>query len=40
MPLKAPGAASIAVACLVTMLSGTTAAQLRPTLEDRYDGRA
>jgi hypothetical protein len=36
MPLKAPGAASIVMACFVAMLSGATAAPLKPSLEDRY----
>jgi hypothetical protein len=36
MPLKAPGAALIVVACFVAMLSGATPATLKPSLEDRY----
>jgi hypothetical protein len=36
MPLKSPGAASIAAACFVATLSNATAAPLKPTLEDRY----
>ena len=36
MPLKAPGAALIAAACLVAMLSNAVAGPLKPTLEDRY----
>jgi hypothetical protein len=36
MSLKTPGVASIAVACVVAMLSGATAAPLKPSLEDRY----
>jgi hypothetical protein len=36
MPLKAPVATSIVVACFVAVLSGATAAPLKPSLEDRY----
>jgi hypothetical protein len=36
MHLKAPGAAMIAAACFVAMLSSAIAAPLKPTPEDRY----
>ncbi len=36
MPLKAPGTALIAGACLVAMLSNAVAGPFKPTLDDRY----